>query len=270
MLLANIGGYIFGGVVILAIIVVLALLINRKAVGTLWFNIRSSFGAGASAIDSRNAPNNMKQAVDDAKAEITGYVGKLNKSQGQINSLTRESNEANSEVSRLTAQVQMRATEVGGNTDDAVLLDLAEQLTKAQVRAADATHNLSEQTGLHNQVLAQVKDAVTQADDLEKEAERMGVNLDLSATRAELASVGINFQKSSAHSSLAKAAAYKHDIQSQIDTNNGAVEVAKQLSPKQCNTATADWVKQQNAKATLAKLGIGTPVPTPPVPAATK
>ena len=267
MLFASFFGYLFGGLFVLGLIVVVLLFINYKATGTLWFNLRSSYGAGARAIDSRNAANNMKQAVEDAKAEISTYVGKLNKSQGQVESLTRESNEATSEVNRLTAQVQNRATEVHGDTNDAVLLDLAEQLTQAQVRAAEATHNLSEQTSLHNAVLGQVKDAVVTADNLEKDAERMGVNLDLSATRAELASVGINFQKSSAHSALAKASSYKKDIQQQIDTNNGAVEVAKQLSPKKGNAATAYWVAQQNAKATLAKLGIGAAA-TPSAPAA--
>lgn len=250
---------IINGLLILAAIIVVALIVNRKAVATLWFNLRSAFGAGAKVVDSKNLVNNMHQSVEDAKADISRHTASLNKSQGQITSLTRESNEASSEVARLTAQVQTRAAEVGGNTDDAVLLDLAQQLSKAQERATEATTELSAQTGLHNQVLEQVKDAVLRADALEKEADRMGVKLDLSASRAELATVGITFAKSGAHSSLNAAEDYKKQIQAQIDTNNGAVEVAKQLNPGTKSTATAAWVAQQDAKATLAKLGIGKP-----------
>jgi chromosome segregation ATPase len=243
------------------------LVLGAKNVKKLWFNARSSASAGVKNIDKANAVNNMKQAVDDAKGEISGYVSKLNESQGQINSLTRESNEANSEVNVLTAQVNERAREVNGNTDDPVLLDLAEQLSTAQARAADATKELGEQTTLHNSVLTQVKEAVKRADDLEKEADRLGVKLDLSATRAELASVGINFQKSSAHSSLAAASGYAEEIQKQIDTNNGAVEVAKQLNQTSASSAaTAEWKAKQSAKATLANLGIGTTKPADTAP----
>lgn len=246
---------------ILAVVVVVALIVNRRAVATLWFNLRSAFGGAATAVDNKNAVNNMKQAVEDAKSEIAGHTAKLNQSQGQINSLTRESNTANGEVATLTSRVQQRAAEVNGNTDDPILLDLAQQLTDAQTRAADAAKELAAQTTLHNSVLGQVKNAVVKADQLEKQADRLGVKLDLSATRAQLATVGINFQKSSAHSSLNAAAGYADQIQKQIDTNNGAVEVAAQLGTGNPNqTATAEWVQQQNAKATLAALGIGKPV----------
>ncbi len=241
-------------------VVVVALIVNRKAVATLWFNIRSAFGGAATAVDNKNAVNNMKQAVDDAKSEIAGHTGRLNQSQGQINSLTRTSNSLNSEVAVLTTRVQERAAQVNGNTDDPILLDLAQQLTDTQARAADAAKELASQTTLHNSVLSQVKDAVVRADNLEKQAERLGVKLDLSATRAQLATVGINFQKSNAHSSLSAAEGYAAQIEKQIDTNNGAVEVAAQLgtgNPSQ--TASAEWVRQQNAKATLAGLGIGKP-----------
>lgn len=244
--------------IILAILGAAGLLVlGGKNIKKLFFNARSSASAGVKNIDNSNAVNNMNQAVEDAKAEISTYVTKLNTSQGQIESLTRESTEANSEVNVLTAQVHARSEEVNGNTEDPVLLDLAEQLSAAQVRAADATKELTEQTTLHNTVLGQVKDAVKRADDLEKQAERLGVKLDLSATRAELASVGINFQKSSAHSSLAAAAGYADQIQKQIDTNNGAVEVAKQLNAgSTASAATAEWKAKQSAKDTLAKLGI--------------
>jgi sugar-specific transcriptional regulator TrmB len=250
---------------VVGVVVVLALLINRKAVGTLLFNIRSAFGGGARAVDSANAKNNMVQAVEDAQAEIQAHTGKLKESQGQIESLTRSNNEDNSEVARLTAQVQQRAVEVNGNTEDEVLLDLAAQLTKAETRAATSAKNLKDQVNLHNAVLVQVQDAVARAADLEEEAERMGQQLDLSQSRAELAEVGINFQKSGVGGKLAAAEKYKADIQRQIDTNNGAVVVAQQLNPKKENVKTAAWVAQQNAKATLAKLGIGKPAPvTPP------
>ena len=255
-----------GWIVAIAVVVVLFLLIlNRQAVATLWFNLRSSFGGGARAVDSKNAVNNMHQAVADAQAEIQGHTATLNQSQGQIESLTRENNEANSEVNRLTAQVQNRAAEVNGDTNDEVLLDLAGQLTKAQTRAATSAKNLKDQTELHNAVLLQVQDAVANAAELEEQAEQMGVQLDLSASRAQLAQVGINFQKSNVGGKLAAAQKYKEDIQKQIDTNNGAVKVAQDLNPKKGNVKTAAWVAQQNAKETLAKLGIGgTPAPTTP------
>ena len=242
--------------IVFAVVVVL-LVLNRAAVGTMWFNLRSALGAGAKSVDSRYAVNNMHQAVEDAKAEISKHTAKLNRSQGQINSLTRQTQDSNREVAVLTSRVQARAVEVRGDTNDKILLDLADQLGKAQLRATEATTELTAQTGLHNQVLEQVKSAVLQADRLEKDAERMGVKLDLSASRAELASVGIDFAKSSAHGKLSAAEGYQKQIQSQIDTNNGAVEVAMQLNPGAKSTATTQWNQEQDAKATLAKLGIG-------------
>ena len=253
------GSFLGFGFMIVVILLLALAVINRKALGTLWFNLRSSVGAGAKAVDARNSVNNMHQAVEDAKEEIHRHTSKPNKSQGQIDSLKRDSATANSEVSVLTSRVHARAYEVNGDTNDAVLLDLAQQLQDAQAKANDLTTELTSQTGLHNQVLEQVKDAVQRADNLEKEANRMGVKLDLSATRAELASVGLNFNKSSAHSSLSAAEDYKKQIQAQIDENNGAVTVAQQLSPATKNTATAAWVAQQDAKAVLAKMGIGKP-----------
>lgn len=251
--------YIFWGVLIVGVIAVFLLVLNRKAVGTLWFNARSSFGGGARSVDSSNAVNNMHQAVSDAQDEIQRHTATLNSSQGQIESLTRENNTANAEVNRLTYQVQSRAQEVNNNVNDEVLLDLAQQLTKAQTRAATSAKNLKDQTELHNAVLIQVQDAVANAAELEEQADSMGLQLDLSASRAQLAQVGINFQKSSVGGKLAAAAKYKEDIQKQIDTNNGAVKVAQNLNPKKGNEKTAAWVAEQNAKATLAKLGIGGP-----------
>ncbi len=246
-------------ILLVLVAVVIALIINRKAVGTLWFNIRSAFGAGARTVDKANAVNNMKQTIDDAKSDISRYTGKLNESNGLINSMTRESETSKKEVAVLTVQVHQRAEEVNGNTNDPVLLDLAGKLSKAEIRAHDAAHELEEQVALHNSVLVQVQEAVTTCAQLEEEAESMGVKLDLSASRAELASVGINFQKTGAHGKLAKAEEYKKEIQKQIDANNGAVTTAKQLNVGTGDTTqkTKEWLAAQSAKDTLAKLGIG-------------
>ncbi len=242
--------------VVVALVLVLAI-VNFNALKTLWFNARSSAGAAARRVDAGNAVNNMKQAVDDAKAEISGYVGKLNKSQGQINGLNREKAESEREVKQLTADVNARAAEPGVDPDnDGVLLDLAEQLDKAQVRLGEIVTDLESQTKLHNQVLNDVKEAMKRAAELEAKADRMGVRLDLSATRAELAQVGIDFKSSSANSSLAAAESYEKQIQAQIDTNNGAVEVAAQVNPSTGNAATADWRRKQGARGVLADLGI--------------
>lgn len=248
---------IYLGTFLLALVLVLAI-VNFKALKTVWFNLRSNTGAAARRMDAGNAVNNMKQAVDDAKTEISGYVGKLNRSQGQINSLKRNHVESQREVNLLTADVKARATEQGVDTEnDQVLLDLADQLDKAQVRFGEVHVDLESQTKLHNQVLNDVKDAMKRAAELESKADRMGVRLDLSATRAELAQVGIDFNSSSANSSLAAAESYEKQIQAQIDTNNGAVEVAGQVNPTTGNAATTDWRRKQGARSVLADLGIG-------------
>jgi hypothetical protein len=246
-----------GFVVVVALLLAgFLLVLNRKAVSTLWFNLRSAFGGSARAVDQANAKNNMAQAVADAQEEIHNHAVKLKHSQGMIESLTRENNEANSEVARLTAQVQSRAKEVNNNTSDEVLLDLAGKLTKAKTRAATSAKNLKDQCELHNMVLEQVQTKVAEAAELEEEAERMGQQLDLSSSRADLAEVGINFEKSGVGGKLAAAKKYKEDIQRQIDANNGAVTVAQQLNPKKENQKTAAWVAEQSAKETLASLGI--------------
>lgn len=238
-------------------IVVLLAIVNRRAVSTMFFNLRSTLGAGARSLDSKNAVSNMKQAVEDAKGEIRGYTTKLNKSQGILNSLTRDQKESASEEARLTSRVHERAAQCGGDSNDPVLLDLAAKLGKAKTRSAELTAELKKQTDLHNNVLKQVQDAVVQADELQKEADRLGVKLDLSATQAELASVGIDFKSSSAHSSLANASKYAKDIQAKIDENNAAVTVAAQLNPNAGSEATREWERNQDAKAVLAGLGIG-------------
>lgn len=240
---------------IITIVGIVALFVNRKAVSKLWFNLRSFVGAGAASVDARNAVNNMHQAVEDAKADISRYTMRLNESQGLITSFTRNSEQANKEVATLTARIKARAAEVGNNSSDPVLLDLATQLSQTQKRAAETAKHLEEQTELHNTVLVQVRDAVLRADELDREARSMGVNLDLSASRAELASVGLNFERSNVHGSLSAAERYKQEIQKQIDTNNGAVKVAQQLNPGK-STATAAWEKEQDAKAVLAGMGI--------------
>lgn len=242
-----------------AIVLAVLAVINRKAVSTFFYNIRSYLGGAARAMDSRNAVNNMKQSVDDAKAEIQGHVVKLNQSQGQIDSLTRDVTTYKSEENQLIGMIRERATEVNGDENDAVLQDLATQLANVRQNLADRTADLTEQTTLHNQVLAQVKDAVLRADNLEKQADRLGVKLDMSESRAQLATVGLNFQKSGAQSSLSDAERYQQEIQKQIDANNGAVKVAQQLAPTGSGAATATWQAQRNAKSILKDLGVTKP-----------
>lgn len=239
---------------VIALVVLVALIANRKAVATVWFNFRSLIGLGARKLDAKNAVANMKQAVEDTKRELQSRQRTLAKSQAQIDSLTRNATESQTEAARYKKRIQDRHAEVPNEPNDAILLDLASKFAAAQKRSAELESELSTQKSLHENVIAQIKEAVTRADRLEKDAASMGVKLDLATQRAELAEACNSFS-CTASSSLSAAEEYRKKIQDSIDEQNAAVTVACQLQP-QHNAESKKWEADQDAKAVLASMGI--------------
>ena len=109
------------------VILTVALLINRKAVGTFFGVCRAWLGKTSRDIQAKNAMNLLQQAVDDHREKLKTNTKQLKDFKATLNSLERRVQNNLTDEGLLSAKIK-KAIEEGLKDDDPVLKTLAKRL----------------------------------------------------------------------------------------------------------------------------------------------
>lgn len=242
--------YVFGGLVLLALVGVVVYVINKRYLQVHWQVAKANLGAAASEVEAANAVNLMKQGIVECTEQVHKAKGGLVKVQGSIAGLERQVKSGAAEEGRLSARIS-KAIEEGKSNDDPVLKQLATTLKRTREDLKSNREQLETQHGIYNDLLAQISAAQRRAESLEQEATSLGAQLETSKLTAELADFASTFDAKGVQGSLDGVGKYRDMVRKQIDQNNAKLKVNRDLGGS--GSEVKAWEEDADANDVLAE-----------------
>lgn len=211
--------------VLLTVGVVLLFLavLNRKALGNVFDALRAQVGKAGRAAANADPLANYQQAIDDAVENVKKAKQGMQRGMSLINSVERQVNSGTAEVNRLTIRVQKAVD----SNDENRAREYAAALAEAERNLKANQEQLKSHAGQYNDFVAQVK---TQQDKIvrcQREAQALGVQLQLSEANKEFTDFSRNFNVNA--TSFDGLSAQREAVLRKIDENNAAGRVEKDV-----------------------------------------
>jgi phage shock protein A len=236
-----------GAVVLLAgIVVVVLLLVNPRAV-TRFFDAGSAqLGKAGRWAASQDPVAMYKEKIDDATDHIRTAKQGLVQVRGLIMGVQRQVDDGDKEAARLDARVKVALS--GG--DESRAAEYVRQLQETTKQLEENRRQLAVHQETYQGFLRQVQAAQAKVVQAKQDAEKIGVELQISKAEAELADIAENFQVNT--SALDGLGAVKNEIHRQIDANRARGQVARDLSANAAaEVDEEERVKNEDAKVLL-------------------
>jgi phage shock protein A len=226
---------------------VLLVLGGRKTLGRFFNAGRAQVGRAGRAVEEADPLAMYQQLVDDGVTEIQTAKTGLEGSKTLVNSVQRQVDAGEKEVTRLTSRIKA-AVEAGDPNktaaDNALALAEAEKQL-AENKAQLATHKTS-YTGFAKMVESSQKKVL----EARKRAQVLGVKLQQSEREKELSKFANNFtfDPNRLNDGLSRA---EELINQKIDANRAGAEVALDMNKQAIADAADDELERQAAAAEI-------------------
>jgi len=231
---------------IAAVVVVVLLLVNRRAVMRFFDAGSAQLGKAGRWAASQDPVAMYREKIDDATDHIrTAKVG-LVRVRGLIMGVQRQVDDGDKEAARLDARVK-GALQSG---DESRAGEYVRQLQETKKQLEENRRQLGIHQDTYQGFLKQVQAAQTKVIQAKQDAEKIGVELQISKAEAEIADIAENFQVNT--SALEGLGEIKGEIHRQIDANRARGLVASDLSAGAAREVDEEErVKNEEAKVLL-------------------
>lgn len=236
------------GVVLVAIVTGGIYFINGRWLSSRFKVAKAKLGQSASDYEAENAVALMKQGIVECTEQVTKAKSGLVKVQASIAGLERRANYGSMEEARLSARIRTAIDEGKGN-DDPVLKQLAASLKSIRDDLKADKVQLESQHAIYSELLGQIGNAQRRAEQMEREAESIGAQLETSKLTAELSEFASEFDAKGVNASLDGVAKYRELAKRQIDANNAKMKVNRDLGGG--DDEVKSWEQSQDATGVL-------------------
>jgi phage shock protein A len=214
----------FWGVVgIIALVVVVLLLINHKAVLNMFGALRAQVGKAGRAVGGADPLANYQQGIDDAADSVKRAKQGMTRAVALISSVERQVNSGKQEKARLEARIQ-RAL---GEENQAKAQEYAAQLADCETHLAANEDQLNHHKEAYDGFVADVKRQQEKVATYQREASGLGIQLEMSKANREFNEFRQSFTVNTG--ALNGLAAQREAVMQQIDQNNAYGKVEKDV-----------------------------------------
>src|SRR5499427_5834868 len=214
----------FWGVVgIIALVVVVLLLINHKAVLNMFGAGRAQLGKLGRAVGGADPLANYQQGIDDAADSVKKAKLGMTRAVALISSVERQVNSGRQEKARLEARIQ-RAL---GEENNAKAQEYAAQLGDCETHLKANEDQLQHHKDAYDGFVADVKRQQEKVTTAQREAASLGVQLELSKANREFNQFRESFSVNTG--ALNGLAQEREAVLQQIDQNNAYGKVERDV-----------------------------------------
>ena len=214
----------FGIVVsVIVILGVVGLLINRKAVATMFGAGRAQLGKLGRAAGDAGPLATFQQTVDDSADSIRRAKEGMTKAVALVNSVERQVNTGRTTQARLSARVQNALNE--GNQAKAT--EYAAQLAECESHLKEDEAQLAHHKESYENFVSEVKRQQAKVTTAQREATNLGVRLEMSKANKEFHDFESTFKAS--NGALAGLDEKREAVLRKIDQNNAYQQVDKDV-----------------------------------------
>jgi phage shock protein A len=233
-------------VVIVAVVVVILYFVNPRALGRFFEAGSAQVGKAGRWAANQDPVAMYKEKIDDATEQISTAKKGLVSVRGLIMGVQRQVDDGEKDTARLDARV--KAALASG--DESRAAEYVRQLQDCKKQLEENRRQLAIHQETYQGFLKQVQAAQNKVVQARDEAEKIGVELQISKAEAELADIAENFQVNT--SALDGLGAIKGEIHRQIDANRARGQVARDLSAGAVKEMEEeDRIKNEEAKVLL-------------------
>jgi len=229
-----------------AVVVGVLLLINRRAVQRFFAAGSAQLGQAGRWAANKDPIAMYKEKIDDATDHIRTAKEGLVRVRGLIIGVQRQVDDGEREAARLDARVKAALS----SGDENRAAEYVRQLQETRKQLEENRRQLGIHEETYNGFLKQVQLSQTKVMQSKQEAEKLGVELQISKAEAELADIAENFQINT--SALDGLGEVKGEIHRQIDANRARGQVARDLSTGAAlEMEEEEKIKNEEAKVLL-------------------
>ena len=204
------------------------MLLNKSAFHRILHLGKSQAGNLGRAAERADPVGQMRQAADDAKAQVSIARDALVKSKALKESLERQVAADKNEIARAKSKLA-KYKEDGRSKDERDVISTAEKMAKAMKSLETNEKQLELQTKLYNETLESAKKAASKIAGLEQHANNLESRLETSAAQAQLAETINSYNSSNVNSALNKASKYAELAEQRIAENGAKLQVDTDL-----------------------------------------
>lgn len=197
-----------------------------------------------------NPVGQLRLAADRAAGELRALQDALVQGEALLTRLGRDELSHEQELAKLQAYIQRSAGSVPD--DDPVLLGYAQRYHREEVGLRATRESIQLQRAAQQQALAQAQQLALQVADLRREADALGVALDVAETQAQVAALVGRFDSRAVDGALSDAGEARRAAQDRIDAARAALTVQAQLGGPGAARAAAE--ADLEAREVLARL----------------
>jgi phage shock protein A len=232
------------GVVLAAVVVML--IVNRRAVMRFFDAGSAQLGKAGRWAVNQDPVAMYKEKIDDATEHIGTAKQGLVRVRGLIMGVQRQVEDGDREAARLDARVKAALS----SGDEIRAAEYVRQLQETKKQLEENRRQLVVHQETYQGFLKQVQMAQAKVIQAKQDAEKIGVDLQISKAEAELADIAENFQVNT--SALDGLGQIKGEIHRQIDANRARGQVARDLSASATKEIEEDErIKNEEAKVLL-------------------
>jgi phage shock protein A len=233
-------------VVLVGVMVVVLYFVNRRALLRFFEAGSAQVGKAGRWATSQDPVAMYKEKIDDATDQIRTAKQGLVRVRGLIIGVQRQVDDGEKDTARLDVRVKGALT----SGDENRAADYVRQLQESKKQLEENRRQLAIHQETYQGFLKQVQAAQNKVVQAKDEAEKIGVELQISKAEAELADIAENFQVNT--SALDGLGAIKGEIHRQIDANRARGQVARDLSAGAVKEMEEeDRLKNEEAKVLL-------------------
>lgn len=205
------------------VVVLILAVLNRKALGNVFNALRAQVGKAGRAAANADPLANYQQAIDDAVESVKKAKQGMQRGVALISSVERQVTSGTAEVNRLTIRVQKAVNDGDENRSR----EYAAALADAERNLKANEEQLKAHRGQYDDFVTQVKVQQEKIARYQREAQALGVQLQLSEANKEFAEFSRSFNVNT--TSFDGLSAQREAVLRKIDENNAAGKVDKDV-----------------------------------------
>ena len=210
-------------ILILGVLVVIALLVNRRAVMSMFGAGRAQLGKIGRAVGGADPLANYQQRIDDAAEAVKNAKTGMTRAVSLISSVERQVNGGRQEKARLEARIQRALAD----NNNAKAQEYAAQLGDCETHLKANEDQLQHHKDAYDGFVADVKRQQEKVTTAQREAASLGVQLELSKANREFNQFRESFSVNTG--ALNGLAQEREAVLQQIDQNNAYGKVERDV-----------------------------------------
>lgn len=211
-----------------AIVIAVFAIFNMRALSKIVHFGKSQAGKIGRAAEQLDPINQMREAAEEAKDQVTVAREALIKNKALKDSLERQVARNKVEIARAENKLKKYKEENRTKTDPEVI-KAAEQLAQARNDLAVNEKQLEIQATLYSNTMESARKAVVRITSIEQRAANLEARLDTSKAQAELAEMLNAYNPASVNGAVGKAEKFADFAESQIAQNQAKLQVNNDL-----------------------------------------